>query len=428
MAKTTMGGLVFVAALLASPALGAVMSRVNVPHAVKFLSKPADTHMVALSSALARDVAQLEEKLKAVSTPGSPDYGKYLDKNDLLELFPTSDDAAVAVVDWLTDAGVEYIAQSQEGGSSINFATTVENANALLNASFAYYDVHGVQKLRTTQYSVPDEVAAYVDLIHPTTFFGRSAPMKMPTTALKAVRSPGLLYPRADNCSALITPDCLWTGYNKGNYTPDPTSGSRVGFGSFLNETARYADQALYQNAYGIPLQNFSELIINGGLENQNTTGSHGEANLDAQFQNAMSYPLPQTEFITGGSPPFIPNLDVPADDNSNEPYLEFFQYLLENKTNEELPQVISISYGDDEQTVPLDYAQHVCSQIGMMGLRGISILGSSGDTGVGAPCITNDGTNKTEFTPAFPTACPCMSYRNVELPFVLHHSQPLDA
>ena len=44
---------------------------------------------------------------------------------------------------------------------------------------------------------------------------------------------------------------------------------------------------------------------------------------------------------------------------------------------------------------------------IGMMGLRGISILESSGDTGVGAPCKSNDGTNRTEFTPQFPGTCP---------------------
>jgi tripeptidyl-peptidase I len=44
---------------------------------------------------------------------------------------------------------------------------------------------------------------------------------------------------------------------------------------------------------------------------------------------------------------------------------------------------------------------------IGMMGLRGISILESSGDTGVGAACLANDGSNRKEFTPTFPGSCP---------------------
>jgi len=44
---------------------------------------------------------------------------------------------------------------------------------------------------------------------------------------------------------------------------------------------------------------------------------------------------------------------------------------------------------------------------IGMLGLRGISVLESSGDTGVGAACRANDGTNAVQFTPQFPGTCP---------------------
>lgn len=33
---------------------------------------------------------------------------------------------------------------------------------------------------------------------------------------------------------------------------------------------------------------------------------------------------------------------------DTNEPYVEYYEYLL-NKTNDELPQVITNSYGDDE-------------------------------------------------------------------------------
>lgn len=120
-----------------------------------------------------------------------------------------------------------------------------------------------------------------------------------------------------------------------------------------------------------------------------------------------ISHPLPVTEFITGGSPPFIPNLDEPtAAENQNEPYLPYYQYLL-SKPNSALPQVISNSYGDDEQTVPEKYAVKVCNLIGLMGLRGITILESSGDNGVGAPCQSNDGKKTPQFTPEFPGTCP---------------------
>lgn len=41
------------------------------------------------------------------------------------------------------------------------------------------------------------------------------------------------------------------------------------------------------------------------------------------------------------------------------------------------------------------------------MGLRGITVLESSGDAGVGAPCRSNDGKDSPEFTPQFPATCP---------------------
>ena len=42
--------------------------------------------------------------------------------------------------------------------------------------------------------------------------------------------------------------------------------------------------------------------------------------------------------------------MDEPtAAENTNEPYLDYYQYLL-SLTNSELPNVISNSYGDEEQ------------------------------------------------------------------------------
>jgi tripeptidyl-peptidase-1 len=50
---------------------------------------------------------------------------------------------------------------------------------------------------------------------------------------------------------------------------------------------------------------------------------------------------------ITGNYSPFVPDDNTPT--NTNEPYLPYYEYLL-SKPNKDLPQVISNSYGDDEQ------------------------------------------------------------------------------
>ena len=91
---------------------------------------------------------------------------------------------------------------------------------------------------------------------------------------------------------------------------------------------------------------------------------------------------------------------------DTNEPYLQFLNAVLDIDT---LPQIISSSYGDDEQTVPEAYAKKVCKLFAQLGAKGTSFLTASGDNGVGATgdCFTKDGKNTSTFLPSFPDGCP---------------------
>lgn len=61
----------------------------------------------------------------------------------------------------------------------------------------------------------------------------------------------------------------------------------------------------------------------------------------------------------------------------------------------------------NSKQSVPASYAKSVCNLIAQLGSRGVSVLFSSGDSGVGSACMTNDGTNRTHFPPQYPASCP---------------------
>ncbi|KAG1837809.1 hypothetical protein C8R48DRAFT_782571 [Suillus tomentosus] len=81
-------------------------------------------------------------------------------------------------------------------------------------------------------------------------------------------------------------------------------------------------------------------------------------------------------------------------------------------------PQTISTSYGDHEQTVPYTYAIRVYAGIASLDARGVSLLFSSGDGGVGDAdadpatqfCKSNDGRNVTDFLPTFPCSYPYLT------------------
>ncbi len=100
---------------------------------------------------------------------------------------------------------------------------------------------------------------------------------------------------------------------------------------------------------------------------------------------------------------------DILTTDNSDEPFLVWAQYLA-GLPDEQVPQVVSTSYGDDEQTMSLAYAQAVCNQFAQLGARGVSLFFSSGDFGVGQDetCISNADNTTYMFMPSFPASCPC--------------------
>lgn len=87
------------------------------------------------------------------------------------------------------------------------------------------------------------------------------------------------------------------------------------------------------------------------------------------------------------------------------EPWLELLQYLL-NLPNSNLPKVISLSYGSNEQHISKSYARQVCNMFGQLGTRGVSVIAAAGNTGPGFSCKSNDGKNKKRFLPTFPGAC----------------------
>lgn len=271
------------------------------------VSTPAADTTIQLSVALTlENIDQLQSHLQSLSTPGSASYGQYLDSDDVAAQYGPSDASVEAVTNWLKEAGVTAIHQN---GQSINFATTVSKANSLLGANFNYYSDGGATKLRTLAYSVPSDLQAAIDLVSPTTYFGKTSAARS-IEAYKNKRASGTTTSAsssvsvAASCQTSITPACLKQLYNVGDYTPSVASGSRVGFGSFLNQSAIFDDLFTYEKVNGIPSQNWTKVIIANAPNDQNPNdGNYGEANLDVQNIVGISHPLPVTEFLTGGSP-----------------------------------------------------------------------------------------------------------------------------
>jgi tripeptidyl-peptidase-1 len=290
-----------------------------------------------------------------MSTPGHRDYGKHFQSHDEMKrMLQPSEDSLHSVQNWLEDAGVKDV---QRDADWLTVHTTVEKANDLLDANFQYYvNRHKhVERLRTLEYSLPKNVIPHVNVVSPTTRFGQLKPnratMHSKAKAADAAFKKAALSPSA-SCDTAITPECLKSIYNVGDYKPQSDNGNKVAFASYLEQYARYEDLALFEKnlapyANG---DNFTVIEFHGGGNDQNSQSDSSEANLDLQTIVGLSSPVPVTEFSTGGRGPLVPDLDQPdINNNNNEPYLDFLQNVVK-MSNDELPQVISTSYGEDEQ------------------------------------------------------------------------------
>ena len=402
---------------LLSQALGLALHEqlAGVPAGWSVAGTPSGSSQVNLQVALTQqNIDTLDTKIASVSTPGSSEYGKYLTADEVTAMFGASTESKVAVESWLESEGVTKYSTV---GDSVWFQATVAQANKMLGTEFkTYMDETGTTKLRTTEYSLPESLKAHVDLVSPTTYFGKTKAMRSIQAKNAQPLAPRSL-PASCNTSILFEnetfpafiPECLEIEYNINNYVPDISSGSEIAFGNFLNQTPSFLDLELFEQYFDIPSQNFSVVLVNPqdgatDLPQPPEAENDGEADLDVQNIVALTHPLPITAYITAGSPPYIPDPVEPAGTpNENEPYLPYYEFLLAQAS---LPQVITNSYGDEEQTVPESYAVRVCNLIGMLGLRGISVLESSGDEGVGASCLSSDGTTP-QFNPIFPATCP---------------------
>ncbi|KAI0287620.1 tripeptidyl peptidase A [Russula brevipes] len=376
--------------------------------------------------------SELESQLYQMSNPHHPRYGQHLMKEQVEELVRPNQRSVEAVDAWLADYGIvgDRMIRRSPGGDWVTIIVPVAVAEEMLDTEFHLWkqsrdgDNEGVV-IRTTHYSLPEHLHAHIELVQPTTYFGRPKPMSATlffeginiTISLSPSpppQDPGSPIPPPENCTRTMTVACLKYIYNIGGYQASATNKNAIGITGYLNQYANIADLQSFYAAERPDAVNstFKFVSVHNGLNDQSLDKVGPEANLDTQFGFGLSFPTPGTFYSTAGSPPFNPDLKTPS--NTNEPYDDWLQFMLALRA-QDVPQTISTSYADDEQTVPKDYAVRVCKEFALLGSRGVSVIFSSGDAGVGDSnpdpsthkCYSNDGKNQAKFLPQFPGGCP---------------------
>lgn len=362
--------------------------------------------------------------LDEVSDPDHSRYGQHLKAHEVHNLVQPGDTTTALVHEWLSDNGVDVSDLNYSPAKDWIIVTLpVSDIERMLSTKYSVYrHEDGSELVRTPEWSLPVHLHDHIDTVQPTNSWFRAKP-KASGVKVKQffTEQPALKYYTnasvSDVCVAdAVTPTCIRTLYETIDYQTQSEGTNSMGLCDYLNETnnrndtytmlAKYrpeAKEGAYQFKFdsianGTTAQNYTAAAL------QKQTGVEG--NLDVQNMISVAWPTKLVAYTVGGSPPFIPDANTRS--NTNEPYLTWLSSVL-SEPDEYIARVISTSYGDDEQSVPLSYATRVCKDLAQLGARGVSLFYASGDNGVGpsGKCVSNDGKNSSMFLPAFPSSCP---------------------
>ncbi|KAG9857681.1 tripeptidyl-peptidase 1 precursor, partial [Aureobasidium melanogenum] len=432
---------------VAAPTLAAdsysIKERHKVPPDWREIGAVSDSHSINLHIGLTQNnQADIERHVLEASNPSHPGYGQYLSAGQIQKLIAPSDETVRLVSTWLTEHGI-IAARLSPSKDWITASVPVRRVESLLNTTYSVYQHQdGSTLIRAPEWSLPQHLHDRIDLIQPTSSFFRTSkltsdamPERDPIEWHKSLRKDWWMAPKnltssicdvsilcnvtaKNSAGATITAtslDCLRCLYGTFSNVPKVPDQNMISVTNYLNQTQKRSDLRLYLEKFRLEAagvaDTFQDIKIAGAQDNQGVLSAEQleaelnvEGDLDGELAIGISWPTTFMSWSTGGSPPFVPDLFTTTD--SNEPYLDWLTYVLAQDT---LPQVISSSYGDDEQTVPYSYAKRVCDGFKQLAARGISVLVSSGDYGVGADgfCFSNSNASKPMFLPVFPASCP---------------------
>ncbi|OAA56920.1 Peptidase S8/S53, subtilisin/kexin/sedolisin [Cordyceps fumosorosea ARSEF 2679] len=388
------------------------------------ISLAADAHPTTAArrltvSLIPGDETLLPRTLHELSDPASPRHGRHLSREEAAALLEPSPKALAAVTAWLRDATGLRDEDIERRGQLLHATVSPSQSAAVLRKRAADDDDDGLsggqaladeavrRHIRAVYLDRPD-VGGDIETRSPWPAHPRLHQSLKLLLSVDSKDNKSTANPKLDGCDAQFTPACLREKYQMKNI-PRTSKKTILGVLGFGNQTAQRQDLDLFFKHIDPSRAgaNFSEAFLLGGSNPQGAYPS-GEANLDIQYAVALAGANVDVRFLSVGgmNSDYIPDLDLPKGSGFTEPYLAFATALAA-LPDADMPSVLSISYGVNEQLLSRDYARHSCDLFGQLAARGVSVVVASGDFGPGMSCQSNDGSGAPRFLPAFPATCP---------------------
>ncbi|XP_051237387.1 tripeptidyl-peptidase 1 [Dicentrarchus labrax] len=325
-----------------------------------------------------QNVNLLEETLSLVSDPDSASYGKHLTLEEVSSLVRPSELTQKVVRHWLQSHGITncLTVRTQD---FLQCTMTAEVAETLLPGSkFHRYTRDGQSLVRSSApYSVHDDVHQHLDFVGG---LHRLPPRGLQDSSNRKQKSKAGVH-------LGVTPAILRARYNLTATDVGTAQNNSQAVAQFLEQYYSPADLAEFMSMYGRSFQHHSQVDRVVGTQGAGKAGL--EASLDIEYIMSTGANISTWVFTN------------PGRHESQEPFLQWM-VLLSNMSD--LPWVHTISYGDDEDSLSTAYMMRINTEFMKAGVRGISLLFASGDSGAGCRHL---GKEQNSFRPSFPASSP---------------------
>jgi len=324
-----------------------------------------------------RNMDELKRRALAASTPGAPEYGKFMTTKEIDDLTSPTSASVQRVKAWLLEHDVSSFRVLRE---NVFVRTNVATASNLLGTTFSTYRMDDGRALtRAADYSLPAEVAEVT-----ATTLGLHG--------LPAPRADPIVLSRNDSAAKQppkVTPSVIYETYSVDDPYVNLQGSNRQGVAEFQGQYMNKADLVKF---FDKEVKGFKagEDDVSKFVGAPYKKGNGVEADLDIQFIMGVA-PGVKTDFFEW------PEMDFCSD------LLSYTSALLDSNS---LANSISYGFQGDLKQLNCKAADvtAVDANWAKLAAKGVSVMISSGDSGSG---YTKKGLFGYELYPSWPASSP---------------------
>lgn len=322
-------------------------------------------HLLELTFAVRqRGRQELLDTLLRVSDPKSEDYGLHLTLDEVNAMTAPAAMDLQAVLDFLESHGASP-KRATPNGDMVTAVMSVTSAERMLSARYEEL-VHtsGAKRIRAPSgYKLPSRIADAIDFVSPTTHIPGVRGRAASTAAVVELNN------NSDPEALWNTPLNLRRLYSIGD-VEGQAAGNRQAVTAFLEQDYRASSLHVFWKMF------CRKITCGKGdpkLVGDATVGTPGvESMLDIETVTGVAGNVEAEFWGFSGRAPQSPE---------NEPFMKWLEQL-SNTADDVVPKVFSTSYGEDESSWPRPAAERLNVEFQKAGVRGISLLFASGDSG----------------------------------------------